>query len=241
MPRPGTLIYYRERTLWKSRSKSNCLCSSITGYVYWLVVKVLQAFLRAAIGVAFGVFLLVVIQRLLGWRPISGDPSSVSSYLTALAQFAAIPVTLALGILVLVIQLQAGMLTSRAGAVVLNSPEFLRTVALLFLAPAFSILLLGVFDLGQGQISDCARELAFGALVPVVLTLRALIKFTNTWFRLVSPAAFTGLILGQAVQGLREKNRDTVALAVRGLGEIHDQPVRFDRLRWRAAVCRADR
>jgi hypothetical protein len=46
-----------------------------------------------------------------------------------------------------------------------------------------------------------------------------LIRFTNTWFRLVSPAAFTGLIFAQAVQGLQEKNRDTVALAVRGLGE----------------------
>lgn len=48
---------------------------------------------------AFGVVLLVLIQKLLGWRPISGDPSSVSSYLTALAQFAAIPVTLALDFL----------------------------------------------------------------------------------------------------------------------------------------------
>ena len=144
----------------------------------------------------------MLIQKILGWRPISGDPSSVSSYLTALAQFAAIPVTLALGILVLVIQLQAGMLTSRAGAVVINSPEFLFTVALLFMAPTFSILLLGIFDLGQEQVSFFARELAFGAIVPVLLTLEALIRFTNMWFRLVSPAAFTGLIFGQAVQGL---------------------------------------
>jgi len=182
-------------------------------------VKVIGAFLRAAGYVTFWVVLLVLIQKLLGWRPISGDPASVSSYLTALAQFAAIPVTLALGILVLVIQLQAGMLTSRVGSVVINSPEFLFTVALLFLAPAFSILLLGVFDLGQGHVSNFARELAFGAVVPVLLTLRALIRFTNMWFRLVSPAAFTGLIFEQAIRGLQEKNRDSVALAVRGLGE----------------------
>ena len=92
-------------------------------------------------------------------------------------------------------------------------------MALLFWAPAFSILLLGIFDLGQEKVSLFARELAFGAVVPVLLTLEALIRFTNMWFRLVSPAAFTGLIYEQAVQGLREKNRDTVALAVRGLGE----------------------
>jgi hypothetical protein len=163
--------------------------------------------------------LLVLIQELLEWRPISGDPSSVSSYLTALAQFAAIPVTLALGTLVLVIQLQAGMLTSRAGAVGINCPEFLFTVALMVWAPAFSILLLGIFDLGQEKVSLLARELAFGSVVPVQLTLEALIRFTNLWFRLVSPAAFTGLIFEQAVQGLRQKNRDTVALAGRGLGE----------------------
>ncbi len=182
-------------------------------------MKVFWAFVRAARYVAVGVVLLVVTQRVLGWRPISSDPSSVSSYLSSLAQFAAIPVTLALGILVLVIQIQAGTLTSRAGAVVINSPEFIFTVALLFEAPAFCILLLGIFDLGQEQVSIFARELAFAAVVPVLLTLVALIRFTNMWFRLVSPAAFTGLIFGQAVQGLQEKNRDTVALALRGLGE----------------------
>jgi hypothetical protein len=182
-------------------------------------VKVFWAFLRAAGYVVFGVVLLVLIQKISGWRPLSSDPSSVSSYLSSLAQFAAIPVTLALGILVLVIQLQAGTLTSRAGAVVVNSPEFIFTVALLLEAPAFCILLLGIFDLGQEQVSVFARELAFAAVVPVLLTLEALIRFTNMWFRLVSPAAFTGLIFGQAVQGLQEKNRDTVALAVRGLGE----------------------
>jgi hypothetical protein len=182
-------------------------------------MKVISAFARAALLDALGVWALVLIQRGLGWTPISSDPSSVSSYLTSLAQFAAIPVTLALGILVLVIQLQAGTLTSRAGAVVVNSPEFLFTVALLFSAPAFCILLLGIFERGQGQVSVFERELAFAALVPVLLTLEALIRFTNMWFRLVSPAAFTGLVFEQVVQGFQEKNRDTAALAVRGLGE----------------------
>lgn len=182
-------------------------------------MKVISAFARSALIGVLGVWALVLIQRGFGWTPISSDPSSISSYLSALAQFAAIPVTLALGILVLVIQLQAGTLTSRAGALAINSPQFLFTVALLFEAPAFCILLLGIFDLDQDQVSVFARELAFGAVVPVLLTLRALIRFANMWFRLVSPAAFTGLIFTQAVQGLQEKNRDTVALAVRGLGE----------------------
>jgi hypothetical protein len=188
-------------------------------HVYYAAMKVISAFARAALIGALGVWALVLIQRGLGWTPMSSDPSSVSSYLSALAQFAAIPVTLALGILVLVIQLQAGALTSRAGALAVTSPEFLFTVAFLLEAPAYCILLLGILDLGQGQVSVFARELAFGAVVPVLFTLRALFRFTDMWFRLVSPAAFTGLIFQRAVQGLQEKNRDAAVLAVRGLGE----------------------
>ena len=100
-----------------------------------------------------------------------------------------------------------------------SSPQFLFTVMLLLEAPAYCIALLGIFDLSQEQATVFARELTFGAVVPVLLTFVFLGRFTNTWFRLVSPAAFTGHILGQAVQGLREKNRDTVALALRGLAE----------------------
>ena len=51
-----------------------------------------------------------------------------------------------------------------------NSPEFLRTVALLFEAPAYCILLLGIFDFGQEQLNVFERELAFGAVAPVLLT-----------------------------------------------------------------------
>lgn len=182
-------------------------------------MKVVSAFARSALIGALGVWALVLTQRVLGWRPISSDPSAVSSYLTSLAQFAAVPVTLALGIIVLVIQLQAGSLTSRAGALVVNSPQFIFTVALLLEAPAYCIALIGVFDLGQERVSMLARELALGAAAPVLLTFVYLARFTNTWFRLVSPAAFTGHALAQAVQGLQDKDRDAVALAVRALGE----------------------
>lgn len=187
--------------------------------VYLVTMKVVSALVKAALLSGLGVLVVVLVQKALGWRPLSSDPSAVSSYLSSLAQFAAVPVTLALGIIVLVIQLQAGSLTSRAGALVVNSPQFLFTVALLLEAPAYCIALLGVFDLGQEPVSVLARELAFGAAAPVVLTFVYLARFTNTWFRLVSPAAFTGHVLAQAVYGLREKNRDAVALAVRGLGE----------------------
>ena len=154
-------------------------------------MRIISAFTKSALLAALGVCVLVFTQRVLGWRPLSSDPSAVSSYLTSLAQFAAVPVTLALGIIVLVIQLQAGSLTSRAGAIVVNSPQFIFTVALLLEAPAYCIALLGIFDFGQEQISVFARELAFGAAAPVFLTFWYLARFTNTWFRLVSPAAFT--------------------------------------------------
>jgi hypothetical protein len=83
-------------------------------------VKVFGAFLKSASLVALSVTLLVLMQRISGWRPISSDPSAVSNYLSALAQFAAVPVTLAFAIIVVVIQLQAGSLTSRAGSLIVN-------------------------------------------------------------------------------------------------------------------------
>lgn len=183
------------------------------------MVKLLWAVVKSALLVAFGVALLVLIQRISGWRPISSDPSAVSNYLSALAQFAAVPVTLAFAIIVVVIQLQAGSLTSRAGSLIVNSPRFLFTVTLLFEAPAFSIGLLGIFDLSDAPASPIVRELAFAAVVPLLLTLGYLARFTNEWFRQVSPAAFTGYISAQAIRGLEQQDRDAVNLAARGLGE----------------------
>lgn len=182
-------------------------------------MKVFWAFLKSASLVALGVTLLVLIQRLSGWRPISNDPSAVSNYLSALAQFAAVPVTLAFAIIVVVIQLQAGSLTSRAGALIVNSPRFLFTVTLLFEAPAFCIGLLGIADLSGASASPIVRELAFAAIIPLLLTFEYLARFTNDWFRQVSPAAFTGYVATQVIRGLRERDRDATNLAVRGLGE----------------------
>jgi hypothetical protein len=184
-----------------------------------VAVKLLWAFLKSALLVAFGVALLVFIRRISGWRPISSDPSAVSNYLSSLAQFTAVPVTLAFAIIVLVVQLQAGTVTSRAGALVVNSPQFLFTVTLLFQAPAFCIGLLGIFDLSDAPASTIVRELAFAALVPLLLTFAYLARFTNDWFRQVSPAAFTGYISTQVIRGLQEKDRDATNLAIRGLGE----------------------
>lgn len=150
---------------------------------------------------------------------MSSDPSAISNYLSALAQFAAVPVTLAFAIIVVVIQLQAGSLTSRAGALIVNSPQFLFTVTLLFLAPAFCIGLLGIFDLNDAPVSNSVRELAFAAIVPLLLTFQYLARFTNDWFRQVSPAAFTGYVSTQVFRGLREKDRDATNLSIRGLGE----------------------
>jgi hypothetical protein len=182
-------------------------------------VKVFGAFLKSASLVALSVTLLVLMQRISGWRPISSDPSAVSNYLSALAQFAAVPVTLAFAIIVVVIQLQAGSLTSRAGSLIVNSLRFLFTVTLLFEAPAFCIGLLGYFDLGDTPASPIVRELAFAAIVPLLLTFAYLARFTNEWFRQVSPAAFTGYISTQAIRGLEQQDRDAVNLAARGLGE----------------------
>jgi len=107
-------------------------------------MKLFGAFVSAAWRVLVGVVLLVLLQRFTGWMPLSDDPTAVSGFLSALAQFAAVPVTLAFALIVLVIQLQAGSPTTRAGALVVNSRNVLFTVAVLIEAPTFSILLLGL-------------------------------------------------------------------------------------------------
>ncbi|MBX6763691.1 MAG: hypothetical protein IRY88_08415 [Rubrobacteraceae bacterium] len=177
------------------------------------------AFVRAAWRVLVGVVLLVFLQRFTGWMPLSDDPTAVSEFLSALAQFAAVPVTLAFAVIVLVIQLQAGSLTTRAGALVVNSSNFLFTVAVLITAPTFSILLLGLLDFGGREVGSLARQVAFAAVVPVVLTFYYLARFTNDWFRQVSPAAFTGYIVTEVLTGMQQNNLDATRLAIRALGE----------------------
>lgn len=187
--------------------------------VYLSAVKLFRAFLRSAWRVAIGVVLLVLLQRFTGLMPLSEDPTAVSGFLSALAQFAAVPVTLAFAVIVLVIQLQAGSLTTRAGALVVNSRSFLFTVAVLIVAPTFSILLLGLFDFGGHEVSPIVRQIAFTAVVPVVITFYYMARFTNDWFRQVSPAAFTGYISTEVLTGIQENNLDATRLAVRALGE----------------------
>jgi hypothetical protein len=216
---------------------------ALLGYVwaslrqFWVtrIPALIRAFLRSAFLVAVGLVAVVLLQRcpaLLSvfplplvsqrcstWTPLSSDPGAISSFLSSLAQFAAVAVTLALAIIVLVVQLQAGSLTTRAGALVINSPRFLFTATLLVIAPSYCIGLLGVIDTRVSVVSLLIRELAFAAVVPVALTFVFLALFTDTWLRAVSPAAFTGLALVQAVRGLQERNRDAANLGVRALGE----------------------
>lgn len=198
-------------------------------------MRLIWFFIKSAFYVAIGACLLGALQACPGWTlppplplvfrgcstwaVLASDPEAISNFLSALAQIAAIPATLALGIIVLVIQLQAGSLTSRAGAVVINSPQFLFTAALLLLAPVYCVSLLGILDMRQSEATIVQRILASTATVPVAMTFVFLARFTNTWFRLVSPAAFTGQMYVQAAQGFMKHDRDSVALAVRGLGE----------------------
>jgi hypothetical protein len=56
---------------------------------------------------------------------ISEDPTAVSGFLSSLAQFAAIPITIAFSVIVLVIERQANAFRGRAGALVVGSPGFL--------------------------------------------------------------------------------------------------------------------
>lgn len=159
------------------------------------------------------------LQRFTGWMPLSDDSVAVSGFLSSLSQFAAVPVTLAFAVIVLIIQLQAGSLTTRAGALIVNSPNFLFTVTVLIEAPVFSILLLGVFDFGGQEVSPIVRQLAFAAVVPVGMTFYYLARFTNDWFRQVSPAAFTGYVSTEVLRGMQEYNLDATRLAVRAMGE----------------------
>ncbi|QIN82793.1 hypothetical protein GBA63_09120 [Rubrobacter tropicus] len=163
--------------------------------------------------------LVVMVQNLLGWTFLSGDPETVSTFLSSLAQFAAIPVTIAFGVVVVVIQQQAATYTGRAGALVVTSPGFMFVVALLFEVPAFCILLLGALDLSGQSVGESTKEWAVGAVGPVLLTFVALGVFSSAWFRRLSPAEFCGFMATRAVEGLKSGNRDAVSLAVRGLGE----------------------
>lgn len=164
--------------------------------------------------------LCIVVQRLLGRALLSEDPAAVSGFLSSLAQFAAIPISIAFGVIVLIIQQQANAFTGRAGALVVGSPGFLFVVALLFEVPLLCIVTLGILEFGGESVELGARQLAGAAVGPVVLTLMALGVFTWLWFGRVSPADFGAFALSRAKEGARVGNRNTVSLAVRGLGEM---------------------
>ena len=164
-------------------------------------------------------FLGVFAQRLTGWTFLSDDPAIISTFLASLASFAAIPVSIAFAVIVLVIQQQAATYTGRAGALVTSSPGFLFVVALLFEVPAACIFLLGALDLGGEAASRPTQEWAAASMGLVVLNLVALARFASVWFGRVSPAEFSGFMVRRAVAGARYGDRNTVSLAVRGLGE----------------------
>jgi hypothetical protein len=138
--------------------------------------------------------LVVVVQVPLGWTFLADDPGSISTFLSSLAQFAAIPVTIAFGVIVLIIQQQATAYTSRAGALVVGTPGFMFVVALLFEVPALCILLLGVLDLGGPEASRSVQALAGGVVGPVLVTFVALGRFSSVWFGRISPAEFSGFV-----------------------------------------------
>ncbi len=92
-------------------------------------------------------------------------------------------------------------------------------VALLFEVPALCILLLGVLDLDGPSAGRGTRVWAAGTVGPVLLTFVALLRFASVWFRRVSPAEFCAFTVSRAVAGAKAGDRDTVSLAVRGLGE----------------------
>lgn len=121
----------------------------------------------------------VFVQWLTGWTFLSDDPATISTFLASLASFAAIPVTIAFGVIVFVIQQQASTYTGRAGALVTSSPGFLFIVALLFEVPLTCIVLLGALDLGGESVARSTQEWAVGAMGPVVLNLVALAIFAS--------------------------------------------------------------
>jgi hypothetical protein len=162
----------------------------------------------------------VLVQKQLGWTLLSEDPTAISGFLSSLAQFAAIPITIAFGVIVLIIERQANTFTGRAGALVVGSPGFLFVVALLFEVPILCVVMLGMMDFGAERVDWVARRWASAAIGPVVLTLVALGVFTWRWFGRVSPADFGVFALQRARSGARSGDRNTVSLAVRGLGEM---------------------
>ncbi len=179
-----------------------------------------RAIVTSLLVVSASLGLVVLVQRVSGWTFLSDDPDAISSFLASLAQFAAIPITIAFGVIVLIIQQQATAYTSRAGALVVGTPGFMFVVALLFEVPGLCILLLGVLDLDGQSASRFTRALAAGAVGPVLMTFAALWVFSSVWFRRISPAEFSGFVVKRAVDGAKAGNRNTVSLAVRGLGEM---------------------
>lgn len=163
--------------------------------------------------------LAVVAQKLTGWTFLSNNPEAISTFLSSLAQFAAIPVTIAFGVIVLIIQQQATAYTGRAGALVVNSPGFMFVVVLLFEVPALCIFFLGWLDLSGTSASRSTQEWAAATVGPLILTFMALARFAAVWFARTSPAEFSGFVLSRAVEGVKRGDRNTVSLAVRGLGE----------------------
>ncbi len=179
-----------------------------------------RAIVTSLLVVSASLGLVVLAQRVSGWTFLSDDPDAISTFLSSLAQFAAIPITIAFGVIVLIIQQQASAYTSRAGALVVGTPGFMFVVALLFEVPGLCILLLGVLDLDGESASRWTRALAAGAVGPVLMIFAALWRFSSVWFGRISPAEFSGFVVKRAVDGARGGNRNTVSLAVQGLGEM---------------------
>ncbi|TCJ20725.1 hypothetical protein E0L93_00390 [Rubrobacter taiwanensis] len=178
-----------------------------------------RALIKSSLLVLASLGLVVITQKLSGWTFLSNNPEAISTFLSSLAQFAAIPVTIAFGVIVLIIQQQATAYTGRAGALVVNSPGFMFVVALLFEVPALCIFLLGWLDLSGQTASRSTQEWAAGTVGPVILTFMALARFAAVWFARISPAEFSGFVFSRAVEGVKRGDRNTVSLAVRGLGE----------------------
>lgn len=124
-------------------------------------------------------FVAVTAQRIVGWTFLSNNPQTIVTFLASLASFAAVPVTIAFGVIVLVIQQQAATYTSRAGAMVATSPGFIFAVALLFEVPAVCILLLGVLNLDGASASRATQWWAAGAVGPVLLLFVTLARFAS--------------------------------------------------------------
>lgn len=179
----------------------------------------IRALMASSLLVLASLGLVVIAQRLTGWTFLSNNPEAISTFLSSLAQFAAIPVTIAFGVIVLIIQQQATAYTGRAGALVVNSPGFMFVVVLLFEVPALCIFLLGWLDLSGPSASRTTQEWAAATVGPLILTFMALARFAAVWFARTSPAEFSGFVFSRAVEGVKRGDRNTVSLAVRGLGE----------------------